>query len=227
MSAVRNLPPVSLALGLSFLIVSGLGAQERVSLGVLGGIALPTGDFGDELSEDAGLATTGFVLGAEVVVPIRPAPGLGWASSLAGMTFGVDDDFAAGLADFFPGEATIDMGRYWSAVLFTGLRYTATVMPDVDLHGTGQVGAGMLKAPDASLVVLGTDYELDSSWEPVKGLAAGLGATFQDRLTLDARYFHFISPEISGELRYLSEVEDLSGEQPVSFVQITLGWRLR
>ena len=207
-------------------MVSAVVAQDRTSVGLFGGVGIPTGPFGDELSEEAGLARTGFMLGADVVVPIRPVPGLGWASLVEGASFGIDEDFVEWLTGGMPSELSFDIGRYWAAFAFTGLPYTIPVIPDLDVYGLGQIGAGMLKAPSASIVYLGTDFDLETFWEPLKGVSAGLGATVKDRFTLDVRYFHFINPELSGKLRYMSEVEEITGDRPVSWIQVTARYRL-
>jgi hypothetical protein len=224
MRSVRRMALATLVM--ASLMVSALLAQDRTSVGLFGGVGIPTGPFGDELSEEAGLARTGFMLGADLVVPIHPVPGLGWASIVEGASFGIDDDFVEWLTGGVASELSFDIGRYWAAFAFTGLQYSLPVIPDLDVYGLGQIGAGMLKAPGASIVYLGMDYDLETFWEPLKGVSAGLGATVKDRFTLDVRYFHFINPEVRGELRYLSEVEEIEADQPVSWFQVMAGYRL-
>lgn len=226
MRVLRRTVAMVFALGLIVTTSAGLLAQERVTLSGFGGIALPVGAFGDQIGDNAGLATTGFLVGGEVVVPIRPISGLGWASRIEGASFKVDDKVIAELTGGLSSELSFDLGHYWMAIAFTGVQYTLPVMPGLDVYGVGQVGGGTYRGPDASIVYLGTNYELKSFWEALKGISAGGGATVKDRFLLDVRYFHFINPEMDGELRYMSEVEQLTGEQPVSWVQMTVGIRI-
>jgi hypothetical protein len=69
--------------------------------------------------------------------------------------------------------------------------------------------------------------ELISYWAPARGWSLGLGATVNDRVDLDVRYATLINPEIDGELRYGSLVEEFEGEQPMSWIRLAVGVRLR
>jgi len=215
---------IFLVLCLSLWVAAPAHAQERVSASVFAGVTFPTGDFGDELGDDAGLATPGVALGLELGVPIRPTPGLIWYSTLEGVTFGVEDDF---IADLFGEEIDIDLGRYWAAVAYTGARYSVAANPFMRIHGTAQLGLGLFKAPGASISALGESAELVTEWAPARGYALGAGVTFHDRVDVDARYKRLMNPEINGELRYDGEVEEISGEQEVSWLEVTIGIRLR
>jgi len=218
------------ALGLAFTAFSPVGpraiaAQGVATAAVTGGAALPLGDFGDDIGEEAGLAEVGFALGADVAVPIGPVPGLDWASRLEGMTFGVDRGFVAELTAGLP-DFEVDMGRYWGAVLFTGLGYGAQVNEGTSVRGVGQVGAGLFKAPGVTVSAMGETLELVPEWQPAKGVSLGVGLTLNDRFVVDARFVTLINTEIKGEVRSSGPTEEFSGDQNVSWLQLTAGVRV-
>ncbi|UCC26933.1 MAG: hypothetical protein JSU98_07455 [Gemmatimonadales bacterium] len=194
-------------------------AQERWSASLFGGVAFPLGDFGDEgISEEAGLATIGFTLGSDLAMRIRSAPGLEWLSTVQGVTFGV----AEGFLEDLPQEAEVDLGRYWGAQLMTGLRYTIGEA-GTRVRISGQMVVGTMRAPNATVSVPGEEVELESFWEPVKGVSGGLGLVLGERMSVTARYETLFNPEISGELRYMGMVEEYEGEQAMSWLRITVG----
>lgn len=199
-------------------------AQDRFTSSLFGGITVPVGDFGDELGEEAGLATPGVGLGIDIGVPIKPVRGLGWQSAVEGMFFGVEDDF---LVEGIGEGADLEIGRYWGALLFTGLRYSVAANPYLRLHGTGQLGVGVFRGPGVEVSAMGESAEYVSYWEPVRGYSVGAGASVNDRVDVEARYAMLVNPELEGELRYGSMVEEIKAEQPVSWVRVTIGLRLR
>jgi len=199
-------------------------AQDGLAVTAYGGATFPVGDFGDEIGEEAGLATPGVVVGAEVGVPLRAVPGLLWQSTLEGMTFGVDKDlFVALLGD----QGSLEVGHYWVAVVHTGARYSMPVNPLLRLHGTAQVSLGLFKAPGATVSAFGETAKFSTDWASARGYALGAGVTFSDRVDLHAAYKRLINPELSGKLRYSGGVEPIEGDQEVSWLQVTLGLRIR
>jgi opacity protein-like surface antigen len=220
----RHVVSQMLAFCLTTLAVVPAVAQERLQGKAFAGVVFPTGDFGDELGEDAGLATPGAVLGVALEVPIRRVPGLSWHSTAEGVTFGVEDDF---FDDLFGEELEVDLGRYWTAVAHSGARYSVPVNPFLEVYGTAQLSVGMFKAPGATVSVFGETAVLTTEWSPARGYALGGGLSFHDRVDLDARYKRLINPEIKGELRYDGEVEDFTADQNVSWLQVTIGIRWR
>lgn len=214
---------LALASTLLFLSPDPAGAQRRWTPSVSASVAVPTGDFADDASAEAGLATTGFGVGLGLEVPVGRVPSLSWVTTLEGLTFGVDE---AIFSDLVPG-VDVDVGRYWSAVLFTGARYEAEASPTVALHVVAQVGVGGFRAPGADISGFGETAELVTFWELARGWAAGGGLTLNRRVDVEVRYAALINPEVTGELRYLGAVERFEGDQPVSWLRIGAAVRLR
>ena len=204
-----------------FLIGLPAHAQGRWSASVFGGAGVPVGDFSDDAGESAGLATAGFVLGSDLAIRIPAVSGLDWLSTIQGVSFGVDEGF---LQDI-PVAAEVDLGRYWGALLMSGLRYGIGPGP-TRVQFAGQVVIGMMRAPNGTVTAVGEEFELESFWEPVKGISGGLGLAVGDRVSVDARYETFFNPEVRGELRYQGTVEELEGEQPMSWIRVTVGLRV-
>jgi hypothetical protein len=197
--------------------------QRRWTPSILAGVALPTGDFGDDASPEAGLATAGLSLGLGLEVPIGNVPNLSWMTSAEALTFGVDDAF---LSDLLP-SVEIDFGRYWTAVLFTGARYDAEASPSVAVYALAQVGLGGFKAPGADISGFGEAAELVTFWKLARGWTVGGGLTLNRRVDVELRYAALVNPEISGELRYLGTTEPVEGDQPVSWLRVGAAIRLR
>ena len=200
----------------------GLSAQARWSVSVHGGMAFPTGDFADDEGAEAGLATLGFSLGSDLAMRIDAVPGLSWVSTVQGVTFGVDEDFIGDLAT----GVEVDVGRYWGILAKTGLRYgIGEASPR--FHFAGQVVAGTVKAPNATFSGMGQTAELVSSWMPAKGYSLGVGSEIGDRLTIDLRYEGLINTEIEAEFRDGGTTETFQGEQPMAWVRVAVGIRVR
>lgn len=213
-----------LALVAALVLPPPLQAQGKWSASLFGGGTLPMGDFGDDAGDEAGLANPGFVLGSELAMSIRSVPGLDWLSTLQGVAFGVDESF---LEELLPG-AQVDMGRYLGAMALTGLRLRVGEA-GTRIHLAGQLLVGVMRAPSGTFSDAGerVELELESGWEPVKGLSGGVGAAFGERITVEGRYVHLISPEVSAELTSQGVVlEEFQGEQPMSWIQVVLAIRV-
>lgn len=198
-----------------------LHAQGRWSAAVQGGLAFPTGDFADDDSEEAGLATLGLTLGAELALRVGSGAGIEWVSNLQGVSFGVDDALFGDL-----GGVDVDVGRYWGVLLMSGLRYRPGE-GSTRAQLAAQLVAGGMRAPNATLRFMGESAELVSSWAPAKGYSVGAGVSFGERFSVDARYEALLNTEVSAELRYQGTVEEFEGDQPMSWIRITASYRLR
>lgn len=212
------------ALGLILLMSSGAAAQNRVKASAFVGLTVPTGEFADQLGEQAGLAEGGWMAGLDLSVPIAGDAGIFWFSSLETLSFGVSDAFMSG----FAGDGIdYDLGSYVGPVLSTGLRYDVPANPFLVVHFGGQIGAGFFKAPDATISGMGETVELVSFFTPVHGFGGSIGATVNNRVRLDAKYFHLRNPEIEGEIRSSGPTEAVDGEQPMAWFRIGIGVLLR
>lgn len=211
------------SVGLAALAAVPLGGQDGVGGTVYLGAAVPVGDFADDIGEEAGMATTSLALGGDVWVGIPALRGLQWLSSLNAMYFGVDEDFAVALA----GEGIdADIGRYETALIFTGARYAVEVAPMTRLYVLGQIGTGVARAPQGDLTFMGQQLQLTANWVPVWGVSGGVGILLRNRISLDARFGRLTRPELESELKYGGTSEDIQYEQPMAWCRVTLGWRL-
>lgn len=230
MSIRSVLPPLLvLVLLLSFTPVgpwsSGrVRAQAVTGLTAYGGAALPTGPFAGSDSEDAGLATAGYAFGLDLGIPLAWVPGLSVHSTLGAVTFGVEQDV---FDDTFGTGIDVDVGRYWGGLALSGLRFGGVAARGLTLHATGQAGLVMFRAPDAAVSVAGQRAEMVSYWTPVLGACLGAGARLGDRIDVDARYFSLGSPSLEGQIRMSGlPDQDIEAEQPVAWLQLTLGLRV-
>lgn len=199
-----------------------LAGQGTWSASALGGIGVPLGDFADDSGEEAGLATIGVTVGFDLSRRIGAVEGLSWFSTLAVAAFGVDDGFVVELG---LDPAQVDIGRYWGMTAATGLGYAiGTGTPALQL--TGQLLVGAVRAPGLSVTQAGETLELDTNWEPARGVVVGAGLEISDRITLTARYTTLVNPEISGEFTYMGSTMTLDGDQPMSWLAVAAGVRV-
>lgn len=224
-----------LSIGLLLLALVGTpGALSGQSLTVrvYGGIAVPTGDFGNEITSSPGLAggaTLGYWAGADVVTPLG-AEGLDWISSASVVTLGVDDEFAENFMEALAEAPVQDLesGRYWVVPVLTGLRY-AMPFGDGVLTPTGQIGLAVTGGPSGSFVVTegseATEVESTYGTSTSFGFAVGVGMTLGDRLHFFIKYLSLGSPGREVDLEAPDGAFSLTEEvdQPISMIQIGVG----
>lgn len=148
---------------LLIITLSVLQAQNNdPSLLISGYAALPTGDFGKDIGENAhitrragfdigdyvGLAQNGFGAGAELYTPLA-LRGVDWIISARVLTNRTDVSAIENTFEFQLGD-TIDLqfefGNWINIPVMTGIRYGYSLMPGVDIFGFIQVGINITQA---------------------------------------------------------------------------------
>ena len=131
------------------------GQLQKGRFGVYGTLSLPSGDFGDDKGNDAGLAKTGFGAGIEFNYPLG-TPGLFWTTNAWLLFNGYDvdeddiedaredefDDYDFDLEDF-----DLEIGSYMNIPIMSGLKWVLTLSPTAELYGVGQAGINFAKFP--------------------------------------------------------------------------------
>ena len=221
--------------GLLLLLLLGLpgalSGQSGLTLRVYGGIGVPTGDFGNQIttSPGAGGATLGYWAGAEAVTSLGTA-GLDWVSTASVVTLGIDDAFAENFMESLTDVPLQDLesGRYWVLPVLTGLQY-ALPFGDGVLTPTGQVGLGITGGPSGSFVVTdgaeATEVESTYGTSTSFAFAVGLGMTVGDTLRFFIKYLSLGTPARTVELEAPGGAFSLSEEvdQSISMIQIGVG----
>ena len=222
-----------------FSMIFSVDFCKAQSFGLFGAISMPQGDFGDDSGADAGLAETGFGLGAEYSAPLG-SPGWEWVMNGAVLLNGLDDDpFEDELGYIYGVEVDdVEVGSYINVPLMGGVRYRSPISPTADFFGMGLAGLNIVKGPTISFDMrIWDDYDweyMNASAEQTFDMATsfgfglGGGIILNKKFTIGFRYLNLGEPELKGEL----EVDvDYGGsgsahvefDQPVSVLLITAG----
>lgn len=153
-----------------FVIILGvLHAQNNgPSLLISANAALPSGDFGKDIGENAnltrragfnignevGLAQPGFSLGAELYTPVGFTK-LDWIISARVMVNGsdvstVEDTFEHQLGDTV--DINFEFGNWINIPVMTGFRYNYSLTPNLRMYGLIQAGINITKAASRKAV---------------------------------------------------------------------------
>jgi hypothetical protein len=223
---------------------------QRVS--VYGSLSIPTVDFaknlgdnpketrreGFDVGDDAGFASIGGGIGAEITV-LTGLKGLTWNS---GFTFIVNSTDASGATKAFKNilgdtvDVKFEFGNWIQLPIMTGLKYSYNLSDNWQLYGIAQIGLTIIKAPTRTATVSGNivderTYDISQEF----GYSFGVGMAIFNDFDLGLRYFNFRSPKFNGErtlsMSYFNRAYEMVGtdvilgeEFPVSFLLITAGY---
>lgn len=198
------------ALLVVFVCIPGM-ALGQVSGSVSAGLSLPTGDYADDIGNDAGFATTGATVLAQLSTPISTAENLAWIGTAGITSHGVDDEVADILVG--AGAVNVDVGRYWGVPVLTGLRYDIPISEMAAIFGTGQLGVVFAKGPTIEASGQTATYNVATTL----GFAVGGGVQFNPRFGIGMRYLPLgdIEAEVEFDSGASTEVE-----APVSYLDI-------
>lgn len=183
----------------------------QVGGGVAGGISIPTGDYGDDSGNDAGLATIGFTVLARMQIGIPTVPGLAWTASAGVTSHGVDDALADGLVDL--GGEDVEVGRYLGIPLMTGLKFSVPINEAASVYGTGEMGIFLAKGP----TIEASGEEAEYRWASKFGFALGGGIQLSRRFGLGFRYVPL--GDVESDIMF-DDGSNLDVEGPVSYLDI-------
>ena len=205
-----------LVLLVAFLAVpASLTAQGfgNAGIGIFGGVAMPMGEFADDDTddEDAGFAKLGFTLGADAYLPLGTTP-FGWVTSASVNSIGFDGEEAQG--------DDADFGRYLMIPIMTGVSYPFGMGTGMTLSPMAQIGLNLAMGPSGEV----GDTEVSAGMGMALAFSLGANFMFSENLGATARWVNGGAPErdidIEGQ-------EDQEADNPISFVQLGVVWRLR
>ena len=240
---------------LLFVQIGNADAQTAArQIGLFGSLALPSGDFGENSGEDAGLAKTGFGIGIEAIIPIGQA---GFSLMMTGsllfnsMDEKTGDSFLASLSSVSGSDVDSELGRWMNIPVLAGLQYQSAISPTLDFFGFGLMGINFVKRPSIAISGSGEvrifnpysgyyyisgnfDAELESASANAFGFGFGGGLIINKKFTLSFRYLTLGEPEM--DIKYeaiftstglkVTETGEGETEQSISIIQLTFGIRL-
>jgi hypothetical protein len=209
------------------IILPNCAYAQDPSFSVFAGLALPSGDFGDDGSENDGFAKTGFCAGVDYTKPL-PVEGLGWYSSLSVIYNPLDKDKLEELLSDEFDEDLEDMmksGSWLNIPILTGLKYTFELEQNMNLFLLGQAGLNIAKINKIKFEEDGEDLaEMTFKTKTSIGFGIGAGVSFSN-FTITARYLGLGEPEIEPEVEADGESEELdSMDKSISMMTLTLGF---
>ena len=219
------------------------GQLQKGRFGVYGTLSLPSGDFGDDKGNDAGLAKTGYGAGIEFNYPLG-TPGLFWTSNAWLLINGFDmdeDDIEDAYENMFAfigydlEDFDSDIGSYMNIPLMSGLKWVTALSPTAELYAVGQAGINFAKFP--SMEVSGSisdwsgeyDFDTKTKWSMTSsfGFCLGAGLVLNDKINIGLRYLNLGEPDAEGtievEIDNESEEDDTDAEQPISIILLSIG----
>ncbi|MGH2566915.1 MAG: outer membrane beta-barrel protein [Bacteroidota bacterium] len=205
--------------------VSSLQAQmmvPKVAFGVTGGLAIPTGDFASTSSAEAGGATTGFGLGANVTIPVVPT--LSVVGSFSFVSNGVSEELVKSLSG--TSSYSGDVGSWTTLWPMAGLRYSTGVGPVVGIFLTAQGGLLLGTTPEVDVTSGGTRYRSKSFSSSAFAYGFGGGIMIADRFTVELRLLGG-QPEYDFEFQAsgsgFSSTFSGKTDQPTAIIQLNAG----
>lgn len=237
-----------------FSFISGIlyAQYDEVSLLLIGGASLPTGDFaadigvdpkitrrhGFDVGDNVGLAKPGLSLGAEFL-SATGIKGLNWLVNATYIMNGVNtstitSEFQNQLGDTV--DISFEYTNWINIPIMSGLNYKYTLSPRTHLFGTLQVGINITRAALKKVTVGGITAE-DKSYGFTAdfGFGVGVGAVLWDKFILGIKYLALDTPTypvtiiLSEKIfpEIVTRERDLLGEnRSVSMVLITLGYNI-
>lgn len=190
-------------------------APKPLSFTVHGGVGIPVGELGKTTGTTAGLANTGFIVGADLNYMLGDIAS--WVTSLDFSFHGIDET-ALGV----PTSISRDIGSWLLVWPVTGIRITPVGSSDVRPYAQVQVGLLAGSSPSMSFSN-GTDQVTQSSASGTSmAFSAGVGVHVGRKVSIGARYFYgepeyeisLTSPSLSGRFKY---------KQPTSVIALVLG----
>jgi hypothetical protein len=174
-------------------------------LDFFGGLGMPMGDFADDEGTDAGLATMGFVVGADARLPLGTSP-FGWVTTVSINSLGFDSE------DAFGEDA--DFGRYWLVPITTGVSYPVAIGTGMSLVPMAQLGLNIAYGPNGE----DGDIEYETATSFSLAFSAGADLMFAENLGATIRYMNGGGPE-----REIDAGDAGEGEFETSMTWLQLG----
>ena len=192
---------------------SALSAQGFANAGIdfLGGVAMPNGDFGDDEGDDAGFATTGFFVGANMRAGLGATP-FSWISSVSINSLGADAEEAFG--------DDADFGRYWLVPITTGVGYPIAMGTGMSLTPHAQIGVNIAYGPNGEI----GDEEFETATSFSLAFSAGADFMFTPTLGATARLMNGGGPEREIDAGDAGEGEL---ETTMTFLQLGIVFKFR
>ncbi|UCH62732.1 MAG: hypothetical protein JSU77_13240 [Fidelibacterota bacterium] len=242
---------------ISVIILGVLHAQNNSpSLLISANAAMPAGDFGEDIGEEAnltrragfnigddvGLAQPGFSLGAELYTPVG-FTNFDWILSARAVVnssdiSAIEETFEHQLGDTV--DINFEFGNWINIPVMTGFRYNYPLTANLRMYGLIQAGINVTKAASRKAIreIAGKDSTVEETTFDFTrdfGYEFGLGVELAHKFNIGFRYLALNSPRYQGT-RKLSEKQfpkifsrenAILGEQrSISIYLVTLGYYL-
>ncbi|MBI2430005.1 MAG: hypothetical protein HYV29_14645 [Ignavibacteriales bacterium] len=191
---------------------------QKNQFSILGGLSLPTGDFGETNTQKAGFAKTGFGIGLELDVPVDES----FSVVTSGLFLSNPIDESAMNTLFqnaFGSSANVQTESFTSIFALSGIQFIgrSSSTSKLFLHAQGGLLIGTL--PEITLTIGSAQSTQASATATTFAFAVGGGLMFGDRFKVGAKY-------LSAKPKYDVTASGTGGtaggtvEQPTSMVLI-------
>jgi hypothetical protein len=212
-----------MAMMLCVIVVALLCLQvpAKAQFGIYGGLALPTGDFGETSGDNSGLAKSGFCGGLELIfgLPIQAPIDIGIVASVTGLYNEMDLKTSQGMK--------VDADPWITVWPMVGGRVSLPV-GQLSFYGTLQLGGVFARFPEISYTYTGSSAKSTYKADPVVKFVAfsvGAGVGFGP-LRVGLRYLD--AGQVEFEIKSSSATQGGSGKEKIgiSALCVTVGLEL-
>jgi hypothetical protein len=212
---------LSLLLTLFFLLTSiNLVAQTNSDMQLsqhfrlLGGLSLPIGDFGATSGAHAGLAKSGFSLGAEYSNEDSNGFELGLLGCYSINSIDEAEIEKQFLSAFESG--TVSAGSWSLLNLMGSVGFISKSSPNMSIYGKGYAGLLIGTIPEITIDVSGTTITQESATATAIGYGIGGGLLINEKIDIGVRY-------LTGEPEYEEKISTTGGGSATVKVKIPNG----
>lgn len=204
-------------------------AQRSTLASFHAGIPVPTAEFAsDNLdNEDAGGAAPGFELGFDLNYPISEnglGAFLGFDVTYNGIKKSVKDELERGFAVL--GSPDITWWKYFNVPIAGGLSYIYEDNGNVAVFGKAGAIINFFRMTDYIVAANGVEVETSFDSKTGFGYKIGGGLIVNEEWLFEIDYFDLGQYDIDATMRSQTGSQTITGVQSVSFVTITVGFKL-
>jgi len=227
---------LSLILYISLFIIAIIGnlkaqPSEDVSkkqLKLLGGVCLPTGDFGSTGMQKGGYAKTGFSAGVEYNTKIKKDLEVGVIGNLSmnGMDEAAMEKTFTEIIYYLtghPGPWNLTTSSWLNIDLMGSAGFRTEVSPTVDIYGRGYMGLSIGFMPEIKLTSAIVNVVQTSATAASFGYGLGAGIIINRQFDIGVRYLsaepEFETTASGGGLSYTDKYS-----QPMGRIQLQVGY---
>jgi opacity protein-like surface antigen len=172
------------------------------------GLAIPTGNFADDIGTRSGSAGLGLNLGIQYLYPLSEN-GLSLFAGLDLNYNGIKKSSRDDIEEEYDSDVDLTFSKYLNIPVSGGLHYTYVLNEKVSLYGKGGLAASFLKMTNMKVTYGNEEAISKFDMSTNLGLTLGGGLILSDKIDIAITYWGLGEHEIKGEVEYDGDTEKL------------------